>query len=76
MAMDIQFDEVTYTAPDISCEHCVATIKRTVGALPGVETVDADATTKKVGIVFDPERVTRQQLEAALDEEGYPVASS
>ena len=33
---------ITMKAPDISCEHCVATVKKTVGQFPGVQSVEAD----------------------------------
>jgi copper chaperone len=60
-------------APDISCAHCVATIKRSVGDLHGVESVDVDPKTKRIDIRFDPARVSLDQIEATLDDEGYPV---
>ena len=67
-------EHATLTAPDISCGHCVATIKEEVAALPGVASVEADPSTKRVEIDFDPGRVSLAQIEAALDEAGYPVA--
>ena len=66
-------EHVTVTAPDISCGHCVATVKEAVGNLPGVASVEADADSKRVEIDFDPGRVSQVQIEAALDEAGYPV---
>jgi copper ion binding protein len=66
-------EHATVTAPDISCGHCVASVKSAVGALPGVASVEADETTKRVEIDFDPGRVSMAQIEAALDEAGYPV---
>jgi copper chaperone len=72
--MASMMEHVTLTAPDISCGHCVATIKEEVGALPGVASVEADPSSKRVEIDFDPGRVTVAQIEAALDEAGYPVA--
>ena len=67
-------EQVTLTAPDISCGHCVATVQRAVGGLEGVESVQASADTKQVVVRFDPARVSQAQIEAAMDEEGYPVA--
>jgi copper chaperone len=72
-AMSSTMTEVTLTAPDISCAHCVATIEREVGVLPGVAHVEANVDTKKVDISYDPSRVSLTQIEAALDEAGYPV---
>ena len=47
---------VTLFAPDISCGHCVQTIQRAVGSLPGVVRVEGDPDTKRVTVVFDPQR--------------------
>lgn len=66
-------EHVTLTAPDISCGHCEATVKGAVGALPGVEQVNASADTQKVEVDYDSSRVSRQQIESALAEAGYPV---
>jgi copper chaperone len=71
--MAAMVEHVTVNAPDISCGHCVASVKNAVGALPGVASVEADETTKRVEIDFDPGRVSLAQIEAALDEAGYPV---
>jgi copper chaperone len=63
----------TYTSPAISCEYCRRAIESAVGTLPGVQSVTVEVPTKKVSISFDPARVTRGQIEATLDEEGYTV---
>lgn len=65
--------EITVMAPDISCGHCVATVEREVGGLPGAESVQASAGTKRVVVAFDPNRVSRSQVEATMDAAGYPV---
>ena len=72
--MSATMEQVTLVAPDISCGHCVATVRGAVGALGGVQRVEADADTKQVEVEFDPSRVSLPQIEAALDEAGYPVA--
>ena len=72
--MSTTIQQITLTAPDISCGHCVATVQGAVGALDGVRSVLADAETKRVAIAFDPSRVSLPQIEAALDDAGYPVA--
>jgi copper ion binding protein len=71
--MAAMVEHVTVTAPDISCGHCVATVKAAVGALPGVASVEADPDTKRVEIDFDPGRVSLAEIATALDEAGYPV---
>jgi copper chaperone len=64
----------TYTAPDISCEHCRHAIETALGAVNGVESVQVDIPTKRVDVRYDPARVDEATLVATLDEEGYPIA--
>ncbi len=65
---------VTYHIPNISCKHCVHTIKMELGELPGVQSVEADADTKKATITFDSP-TSEDQIRALLIEINYPVAS-
>ncbi len=71
--MSSTIERATLTAPDISCAHCVATINKAVGGLDGVSKVATDEQTRQIAIEFDPARVSLAQIEATLDEEGYPV---
>jgi copper chaperone CopZ len=64
---------VTYSVPNISCGHCVHTIQTEVADLAGVKSVKADATTKKVEIVFD-NPATEDAIKALMVEINYPVA--
>jgi copper chaperone len=64
---------VTYEIPNISCGHCVKTIKTEVGEMPGVKSVEANQDTKMVKIEFD-EPASESQIKALLAEINYPVA--
>ena len=64
---------VTYSIPNISCGHCVHTIKSEVSDLPGVKSVDADLATKAATITFDIP-ATEEKIKALLAEINYPVA--
>ncbi len=66
--------ESTLSVPDISCEHCVKTINGALGALAGVQSVNTDIPNKTVRLTYDPRQVSIAQIEATLDEEGYPIA--
>ncbi len=63
---------VTYTIPNISCKHCVHTIKSEVGELPGVLAVDANETTKVATINFEPP-ATEEKIKGLLADINYPV---
>ncbi len=66
---------VTYTIPNISCMHCVHTIKTEVGDLQGVKAVDANAQTKVTTITFDSP-ATEEQIVELLKEINYAPALS
>ncbi len=69
-------EKVIMVAPDISCQHCAATIKRALGRMRGVESVDVDVPSKKVIVDYDSGVTDSTAIEAALTEEGYPPAKS
>ncbi|MEW5872594.1 MAG: cation transporter [Chloroflexota bacterium] len=64
---------VTYSIPNISCNHCVHTIQNEVGELAGVQSVTVDATSKQATIAFDAP-ATESEIKALLAEINYPVA--
>ncbi|MDO9349447.1 MAG: cation transporter [Anaerolineales bacterium] len=65
---------VTYSVPSISCMHCVHTIQSEVGELAGIQSVKADAASKKVEIVFDAP-ASEDKIKALMAEINYPVAA-
>ena len=56
---------VTYNIPNISCGHCVHTIKMEVSDLAGVQSVDANPETKTATISFDSP-ATEDSIKALL----------
>jgi len=65
----------TFEVPNISCGHCVMTIKNEVSDLAGVKTVAADQATKVVTVEWDAP-ATWDQIQALLVEINYPPAAS
>jgi copper chaperone len=64
----------TFEVPNISCGHCVMTIKNEVGDLAGVTRVDAAKDTRMVTVEWnDP--ATWEKIESLLVEINYPPAS-
>ena len=66
---------VTYTIPNISCMHCVHTIKTEVSDLAGVKSVDANAQTKVTTITFDAP-ATEEKIVEVLKEINYAPANN
>ena len=63
---------LTRTAPDISCEHCANAITGALSALDGVASVAVDVDEKRVDVQYDAASASVEQIDAALEEEGYP----
>lgn len=64
-------ETVTLEIPNISCNHCVMSVKRETATVDGAEFVSGDVDTRKVVVrVEDGETLT--SLKEALTEIGYP----
>jgi len=57
--------------PSISCGHCVNTIRREMGELRGVKTIEVNLETKTATIGYD-EPAAEADIEAKLVDIGYP----
>jgi copper chaperone CopZ len=64
---------VTYSVPDVSCEHCRSAITGEVSSVVGVESVEVDLDAKTVTVSGEP--LDEQAIVAAIDEAGYEVAA-
>lgn len=65
--------EKQFQVPNISCPHCVMTIKRELGELEGVVSVDADANTKSVAVKWEAP-ATWDSIKELLTEINYAPA--
>lgn len=65
---------VTYTIPNISCNHCVHTIKMEVSDLEGVSQVEANQESRQATISFEAP-ATEETIKSLLAEINYPVAN-
>jgi copper chaperone len=63
----------TFSVPNISCNHCVMTIKRELGELAGVSSVAADAETKNVTVEWELP-ANWEAIASLLTEINYPPA--
>jgi len=64
-------DSKEFSVPNISCAHCVMTIKRELSALPGVLQVEGNAESKKVQVSWQ-EPATWESITSLLTEINYP----
>jgi len=57
----------------MSCMHCVNSIKKALGELNGVGSVDVDLNGKKVRVEHDPELVSEEIIKGVIEDQGYEV---
>lgn len=60
------------TAPDIVCGGCANSIKKALGNLEGVRSVEVDVPTKEITVEHDAS-VPNERIVEALDKAGFPV---
>jgi len=65
---------VTYSIPNISCNHCTHTIEMEVSDLEGVQDVNAELESKQATITFGAP-ASEEKIKALLAEINYPAAA-
>ena len=63
----------TFSIPNISCGHCVMSIKNELSELDGVKKVEGDPGAKTDTVEWEAP-VTEEKIKATLKEINYPVA--
>lgn len=63
---------LTYSIPNISCQHCLNTIKTALEAMPGVDFIEADIPNKILTIDGSNE-LDDDAIRAKLVEIGFPA---
>jgi copper chaperone len=63
----------TFRVPNVSCNHCVMTIKRELGELEGVVSANGDVETKTVTVEWESP-ATWEGIKSLLTEINYPPA--
>ena len=62
----------TLAIPNISCGHCVTSIKNELGELEGIASVEGDPSTKTIMVEWDAP-ASLEQIKATLKEINYPA---
>lgn len=65
-------EKQTFNIPNISCGHCVMSIKNELGELDGVSKVDGDPESKSVTVEWDTP-ATLDRIKDTLKEINYPA---
>lgn len=55
----------------MTCSHCIKAVRHAVEVTPGVVVHDVEL--GNVEVIYEPEFVTREQIEASIEGAGYKV---
>lgn len=64
---------VVFTVSGMTCSHCEMLIQNAVKRIPGVTSVSASFSRRKVEAVFDEEKANVDAIRAAIESAGYAV---
>lgn len=66
-------EKQTFSIPNISCGHCVMSIKNELSELEGVKTVEGDPAEKNIVVEWETP-ATLDQIKTVLADINYPAA--
>jgi copper chaperone CopZ len=55
----------------MSCDHCVARVRKTIDSMPGVHKSDVEI--GRASVSFDPSAVSADDIAASVTRAGYPA---
>jgi copper chaperone CopZ len=67
-------DNVTLAIDGMSCGHCVARVKQTLAALPGVEV--REVAIGAASLAYDASATTPEKIAATVSAAGYPARAT
>ncbi len=70
--MSQAIEHLTYSVPELGCDHCRTAVTAEVEKVAGVFAVDVDLSTKQVSVTGTA--LQDANIRAAIDDAGYDVA--
>jgi copper chaperone CopZ len=73
MREGVKMETKTLSIPNISCGHCVMSIKKELGEMEGISKVEGDPASKSITLEWDVP-ATLEKIKETLKEINYPSA--
>lgn len=67
-------ETTTIKITGMSCGGCTASVTKVLSEIPGVAKADVQLAPGQATVEFDPAKVTREDLCAAIDDAGFEAA--
>jgi len=65
-------ERVTLAVRGMTCGHCVAAVRKSLTAIPGVLDAEVALEPPRAKVTYDPAKATVETMIKATEEEGYP----
>ncbi len=69
-----ELTEATFDVSGMTCDHCVASINKSVGELEGVDLVETTLDDSTTVVKFDKSKVTVDEIIKTIDSRGYKAS--
>lgn len=66
-------ETIQFKIEGMDCAHCVSTIEKAVGALPGVDSVKVSLADNSAIVRLDPSQTAQDAVFEAVEDAGYDV---
>lgn len=63
--------ETNIAIEGMSCQHCVMTVKKALGGVPGI--LESDVQIGSAVVKYDENKVKKEDIEAKIDSAGFKV---
>ncbi|MBX6340979.1 MAG: cadmium-translocating P-type ATPase [Thermomicrobiaceae bacterium] len=70
----VRLEEITVPIEGMFCASCVRRVERSIGKVPGVESVAVNLATERATVRYYPGAATMDDIRAAVERAGYQVA--
>ena len=67
---------LTAHCPAIECEGCANAIRRSLGKLSGIESIEVEVEKKNVTVQYDAGQVNEAALRQRLEQAGFPAEAA
>lgn len=69
--MEVRMAETTIAIEGMSCQHCVMSVKKALGGVPGI--LENDVQIGNASVKYDEAKIKKEDIETKIEKAGYMV---
>lgn len=66
-------EQIQFNVKGMTCDHCKMAVTNALKDLNGVKSVEVSVDRGKANVEYDPSKASVEQMEDAVEEQGYDV---